>query len=485
MRYVRRFREIVSTLRFQIVLWCTAVVFVIVIIKNVAVREVEDYLVRHSYDEFLLASLEDVDLLIARTEKVGATHLADALNNKVQSNDYRSWFLQLFDANGRLVWGSSNAPTLQPPVFAKESNGPYDFAKHRVFERKLKKDSGEWYYLRCGFQQIVLQDDIALINRILLLASFSILIFAPIGAYFIALRATRPIAQIIATASHLQPSNLNERLPIRGTGDELDQLSTTINGMLDRLASFIDQNRDFVANAAHELRSPLTAIRSSVEVALNRGRTPEEYAAVLTDVMEEVSRLAGLVNRLLILAEADAGRLTGTDQRTRLDKIVLESADMFEAVAEANGVHLVVGEVAEAVVAGDETCLRQVVRNLLDNAIKYNRPDGEVLVRLQIDDLQKLATLTVKDSGIGIDPNVLPRVFERFYRADKARTREKERLGYGLGLSICQTIVRALRGEIAIETTSDEGTTFVVQLPLLLNPPAGTPAPAHIAASAG
>jgi signal transduction histidine kinase len=251
------------------------------------------------------------------------------------------------------------------------------------------------------------------------------------------------------------------------------------------LASFIDQNRDFVANAAHELRSPLTAIRSSVEVALNRGRTPEEYAAVLTDVMEEVSRLAGLVNRLLILAEADAGRLTGTDQRTRLDKIVLESADMFEAVAEANGVHLVVGEVAEAVVAGDETCLRQVVRNLLDNAIKYNRPDGEVLVRLQIDDLQKLATLTVKDSGIGIDPNVLPRVFERFYRADKARTREKERLGYGLGLSICQTIVRALRGEIAIETTSDEGTTFVVQLPLLLNPPAGTPAPAHIAASAG
>src|SRR5439155_6416071 len=138
--------------------------------------------------------------------------------------------------------------------------------------------------------QFALQEDIDLLNRNILLASISIMLAAPLGGYVIALRATRPISQIIATAAHLQPGNLEERLPIRGTGDEIDQLSQTINGMLDRLASYLHQNRDFVANAAHELRSPLAAIRTSVEVGLNKSRTPDEYAAILADVMEEISR---------------------------------------------------------------------------------------------------------------------------------------------------------------------------------------------------
>src|SRR5205807_749662 len=233
--------------------------------------------------------------------------------------------------------------------------------------KKLRKATGETYYIRCGFLQFALQEDIDLLNRNLLLASITLLLAAPLGGYVIALRATRPIAQIIATTAHLQPSNLKERLPIRGTGDEIDQLSQTINGMLDRLASYIDQNRDFVANAAHELRSPLAAIRSSVEVGLNKSRTPEEYAVILSDVMEEIGRLVGLVNRLLILAEGDAGRLAGKDQFAHLDKIVRESVDMFDAVAELKGVRLQLGELARALVPGDETYLRQVVRNLIDN----------------------------------------------------------------------------------------------------------------------
>ncbi|MBI1830693.1 MAG: HAMP domain-containing protein [Planctomycetes bacterium] len=466
----QRLKELFSTLRFRLVLWITLVVFVMVVVTNIAVREVEQRTLRSGYDQFLKDSLEEVNVLVADIASDQRQQMDAPLKKKVKDNAYRTWFLQLYDENKKVLWGSDNAPILDPPTFVSDVNGPYDEKKqstHRVYEKKLRKTNGEVYFIRCGFLQLALQEDIDLLNRNILLASISILLAAPLGGYVIALRATQPITQIIETTAHLQPSNLNERLPIRGTGDEIDQLSQTINGMLDRLASYIEQNRDFVANAAHELRSPLAAIRTSVEVGLNQSRTPEEYAAILTDVMEEITRLAGLVNRLLILAEGDAGRLAGGDQFTQLDKVVRQSIDMFDAVAESKGVRLTVGDLPPITVQGDEAHLRQVVRNLIDNAIKYNRNPGEVVVNLRVDPAARQVLLIVKDTGIGIDPEVLPRIFERFYRADKARSREKEHAGYGLGLSICQTVIQALHGEITVETIAGSGTTFTVRLPLI------------------
>jgi two-component system, OmpR family, heavy metal sensor histidine kinase CusS len=456
MPFAPRLREIFSTLRFRLVVWITLVVFIMVVATNIAVREMEQRALAHSYDQFLMDSLEDVHLSVLR---LGASHpkrLVAELNDKVRANKKRSWFSQIFDAKKQPIWSSDDAPSMAPPSFDGESNGPFDEekTKHRVYEKKLSNASGDDYYIRCGFLEIELTDDIDVLNRAILLASISILLAAPLGAYVIALRATRPITQIITTTAQLKPSNLNERLPMRGSGDEIDQL-----------ASYIEQNRDFVANAAHELRSPLAAVRSSVEVALNKSRTPEEYTAILADVMEEIGRLAGLVNRLLILAEGDAGRLAARSQLTHLDKIVRESVDMFEAVAEMQSVRLTIGELAPAMVPGDETHLRQVVRNLIDNAIKYNRKPGQVTVHLRVEPGKKEALLIVEDTGIGIDPDVVPRIFERFYRADKARTREMDRSGYGLGLSICQAIVQALHGEITVTSEVGKGTTFTVRLP--------------------
>lgn len=465
MPFAPRLREIFATLRFRLVVWITLIVFFMVVATNIGVREMEQRALSHSYDQFLLDSVDDVHASVLRVGMDHPNQLFEELGEKVKANKKRSWFLQLFDAKKRLIWSSDDAPSMAPPAFAGEANGPFLREEHRIYEKKLQGASGNDYYIRCGFLQVELTDDIDVLNRAILIASISILLAAPLGAYVIALRATRPITQIITTTAKLKPGNLEERLPIRGTGDEIDQLSQTINGMLDRLASYINQNRDFVANAAHELRSPLAAVRSSVEVALNKGRTPEEYTVILADVMEEIGRLAGLVNRLLILAEGDAGRLSGRAQFAHLDKIVRESVDMFEAVAEMRGVRLAIGALAPAVVPGDETYLRQVVRNLIDNAIKYNRNPGQVVVHLRVEPAKKEALLTVEDTGIGIDADVLPRIFERFYRADKARTREQERSGYGLGLSICQAIVQALHGDITVTSEAGKGTTFTVRLP--------------------
>lgn len=316
--------------------------------------------------------------------------------------------------------------------------------------------------IRLGSTLDSLIEDIDLLNWIMILAAASTLILAPAVGYLLAGRATRPLAKIIASTARLQPKKLDERLPIRGAGDELDQLSQTINGMLDRIAAHLRSTNDFIANAAHELRSPLAAIRSSVEVALDRLRTPDEYAALLVDVIDETTRLGSLVNRLLLLAEGDAGRLDVANQSVRLDRIVQESVEMFGAVAESLDVEVKITHLERALVPGDDFYLRQVVRNLLDNAIKFTAPQGRVHVSLKFDDERRQAVLVVRDTGIGIPPEELPRVFERFYRVDKSRQRSS---GTGLGLAICYAIINALGGSITVDSLLGKGSAFTVILP--------------------
>jgi signal transduction histidine kinase len=391
--------------------------------------------------------------------------LHDALTDVAQVHPLQAWFAEVYEANGQKIVASGQPPDL-PPLVA-ETTGPIDRPPYRLIVQRFEEDGYPPLVLRVGSYRQGLDDDIRMLDQARLARSVVILLLAPLGGYVLALRATRPIAWIIATAARLQPAHLDERLPVRGTGDELDQLSQTINGMLDRIAGYLERNRTFVANAAHELRSPLAAIRSSVEVALNRPRSPEEYSTILGEVMEECEYLVNLINRLLILAEGDAGRLGAGRQSTRLDKIVRESLDMFEAVAESQGVHVRCAELYPVLVPGDEFHLRQVVRNLLDNAIKFTRADGQVTVTLRPELGAQRALLTVADEGAGIAPHDLPHIFERFYRGDKSRQRQAGGGGSGLGLSICQSIVEALGGQISVASVPGQGSAFTVTLPAL------------------
>jgi heavy metal sensor kinase len=333
-----------------------------------------------------------------------------------------------------------------------------------------------WFRIGGSKEDVLLS--VAKLDRVMFFAGLGIVVITPLCAYILAGRATRPLAKINATTARLKPENLHERLHLRGTGDELDQLSETFNGMLDRIASYIDRHRDFIADAAHELRSPLTAIRSSVEVALNRTHSTDEYQTLLFDVLEECSGLAILVNRLLFLAEGDAGRLSSRDQVASMEKLVRESADMFQAVAESRGVDLVVEGLEPGMVRGDELHIRQVVRNLIDNAVKFTKGPGRVTVGVRADSARKQVRLTVNDTGRGIPAEDLPRIFDRFYRADKSRSRHEDEGGFGLGLSICHAVVKSLDGDIKVESVVGRGTTFTVVLPMI-----GEPVGAALAAS--
>lgn len=467
-----RLKDLFSTLRFRLLVWVTLVVFAMVVLTTVTVRAVAHRALLFDFAQLLDLEADEVARDVQRYYPENQPQLIQALQSQVEVLSrrewFREWFISLYTPDGERVWSSRDVPVhMAPPTAANLRNEQEDVGRFRILERRVDTRNGTVLFVRCGCSRQPVEEDLQQSDRIMLWSGLVTMLLAPLGGYALAGRATRPIAKIIATAARLQPSKLDERLPIRGTGDELDQLSQTINGMLDRIASYIDRNREFVANAAHELRSPLAAIRSTVEVALNRTRSPEEYTTLLIEVMEECSRLAGLVNRLLLLAEGDAGRLGARDQSVRLDKVVRESVDMFEGVAEARGVSLQASPLPAVTVPGDEFHLRQVVRNLIDNAIKFTPTDGRVDVALDVDADGRRARLTVRDSGIGIGAEDLPRIFERFYRADKARTRESHVGGHGLGLSICQSIVAALDGEIRVESTPGRGSAFTVILPLV------------------
>ena len=231
----------------------------------------------------------------------------------------------------------------------------------------------------------------------------------------------------------------------------------------------VEHMRRFMADAAHELRTPITVVRSRAEVALQRARSPEEYVQSLRDIERETERLGGIVEDLLMLARADAGERPIERRRVFLDDLTLDAAESARIIADRKAVRLEVGDFEEAAVTGDATLLRQLVLILLDNAIKFTGAGG--VVRVGVRTVGSIATLTVADTGIGIPPEQLPHVFERFYRGDPSRTRESAdgagsgSDGVGLGLSIAQWIAEEHAGSIRIDSAPGQGARVTVQFP--------------------
>jgi heavy metal sensor kinase len=288
----------------------------------------------------------------------------------------------------------------------------------------------------------------------------ALLVIGGLG-YFLARKALAPVDQLHRLTEEITADRLDRRLPLAGATDELGRLAQTINAMIARLERSFAEVRRFTADASHELRTPLTAIRAEAEVALNDTLAPADYRQLLGSILEECERLTRLTDQLLALSREDAGK--GRPQRQPLDltPLVNSVVETLRPLAQAKGVRLHTAGDGVLRTQGDEGRLRQVFFNLLDNAIKYTPEGGRIDVELARRD--QAAVVTFRDTGIGIPPEHLPHVFDRFYRVDKARTRAEG--GTGLGLSIAQSIVQAHRGRIEMASTPGRGTTCTVTLP--------------------
>ena len=278
--------------------------------------------------------------------------------------------------------------------------------------------------------------------------------------WLLARGSLRPIAQITTTARRITGANLDERIPTTGSGDELDQLAATLNDMIARLRESMERMRQFSADAAHELRTPLAALRSQIEVTLEKERTPSEYRAVLAGLLEEVETLGDAVHAMLRLASSEAGIDPTRRASVALVPLLDEVMDFFEPVAEEHEVELRRTSCPEVSISGDPTWLHQLFANLLHNAIKYTPAGGRVTIEASLH-AGRIA-VRVRDTGVGIPKSEQERVFARFHRTGA----RQEVPGSGLGLPIAREIARAHGGSIELESTPGTGSTFTVWLPL-------------------
>jgi signal transduction histidine kinase len=460
-------KTLLRSLRFRLSAWNTTAVLLIVIVTLVGVREALRYTLIIENDHLLLDDTLEVSLAIAGFYP-DLGEIYNEMERKARGHVDRGLFVQLLDTHGRVMRTSGSPPELDGvPAPTADHPSLLSVGGYRVAQRLLANDGLPAYTVRVGASLATVDNDVATLTRLMVAAGIVILFVAPVSGYWLAGRATRPLARIITTAARLRPSHMEERLPIRATGDELDQLSLTINRFLDLLGDYLERNREFVANAAHELRSPLAAVQSSVEVTLNTDRTIEEYQDLLCEIADQCGQLRVLVNQLLLLAETDAVRFPVEKRPVRFDQLLEKSIDMFRGAAEERGINLISDLRGQVTVQGDGDRLRQVVNNLIDNSLKFTLRGGQVLISLRHDLAQHQLVLQIADTGLGISAADLPHVFERFYRGDKSRQRENLTHGNGLGLSICQSIVTAHGGIIRADSAPGHGATFTVHLPVL------------------
>ncbi|WP_254508591.1 sensor histidine kinase [Anatilimnocola floriformis] len=464
--------------------WNALAVIVTGLAILITVRQGVGYRLLYDLDHVLAEDLDEISLNLREERGLDFERLHRELDRKARGHAYHQWFVLFIDRKGDAVWSSTGAPVLPRVITPGRETETLTTSGYRLAYRELAGARERAPIVCVGSSVKFIQRDMASIDRMVILVAAVIIVGSPLCGYILAGRATAPLANMMATTARLRPSEMDERLKVRGTGDELDQLAMTVNGLLDRLAEYLKQKHDFLANAAHELRTPLSAIRSSVEVALSGDRTVDEYNELLAEVIDECSSLETLVNQLLLLAETDADRQEVVGDPIPLHLVVGRAAEMFQGVAEFNGVRLKVEHLPEVVVPGNRHYLRQVLSNLLDNAIKFTASRyvhhagpisannghgtrGEIKISLQPDWEQRVVRLLIEDNGPGIPKEDLPLIFDRFYRVDRARVRGIATGGTGLGLSICQAIIHAHRGTIEVMSKVDEGTTFVITLPLV------------------
>jgi heavy metal sensor kinase len=437
------------------------------------------------------------ELLVERSRN--AT-LGTAVRTTVAEVRFQELDIVVRDADGELVGMSAprsgTRPAGEPPIDAisavseagaaaavspdttvraltlRTSTGPY-----RVVVRPLSIDAST-YSLAGVYPLAEVHETLAAIRRLFLIAIPLLILAAGTGGSFLARRSFRPVTRMAERAAEIGASTLHERLPVV-TRDELGTLGAVLNDLLDRLERSFEQQRRFMADASHELRTPTAIVRTESEVTLSRQRRTEaEYRASMNIVQDAARRLTRIVDDIFLLARADAGHLVMNTGPLYLDELVRDTVQGVRPIADSHGVRIEIIETAESPLVGDTDLLGRLVLNLLDNAIKYS-PDGSAIdVALEARD--DAYELSVVDHGVGIPAEAAEQIFQRFYRVDTARSRHDRTLtsGAGLGLSICRRIAEMHDGTVTLAGSRPGRTEFRVRLPAAHVPGPVTTAPA-------
>jgi len=389
--------------------------------------------------------------------------------NDFYSHEHAGDYLQVYAGNGQWLYRSAFSqdhaiPAPDPATLKKGFNRDqiYDGMPLR-FTTQPVTVHGREYTLQTAF----LIDDVVgtldAFRRYLLMFAPIVFLSAAAGGYWLSRKALAPVDAIVRSAREITGTNLRARLQTPHTGDELQRLSDTLNEMLARIEQSFERITQFTGDASHELRTPISLVRTEAELALRKSREPDEYREALQHILAETERATVLIENLLSLARTDAGREALSMNALDLPPLLHSVADRWTAIAHLRNVNFqTIIECNGLIVLADKTALIRVVNILLENAFKFTEPNG--VVELRLAQKNEDAIISVRDTGIGIPKEEQSKIFERFYQVDKSRTQPSS--GSGLGLSIAEWIVKQHRGKITVESGPGPGTTFYVNLPL-------------------
>lgn len=451
-------------IRVKLTVWYSAVLAVTFALFGAVAFVAMQKSIETTVDESLRDRAASIQELMERVPSEGPDRLADELREHAELQEEGD-LTQVADPDGRWIYRSRLMTRYDVP--AKEVATPfiYNIQVQSLPLRILATQprlSGQTYHVQVAAPIDDYQDALARFKWVLLLLSPLLLLLASAGGYWISRRALTPVDEIARMARTISSKNLSSRLAVPQSRDELQRLSETLNGMLERLDAAFKRITQFTADASHELRTPVALMRTAAEVSLRRPRPEAEYREALTQILKELETTSALIEKLMSLARADSGvealQLAPIDLTQNFREACRQGRTLAEAKQISFQEQIASGPIT---VEGEAHALQRLFLILIDNAVKYTPTGGGVTASLTT--VNGFGIAEIRDTGIGIGEADLPHIFERFYRADKARSRELG--GAGLGLSIGRWIAEAHGGSIEVESLVGQGSVFRVRLP--------------------
>lgn len=448
-----------KSIKFRLTVWYLVAIAVLLIVFGAVAYYLLSKNLYRNLDESLRARVVEIQ---------GSLKI---VNNVMQFEEKFNDLVMIYDADGALkqrlgpnVRFSHIEDMVQQALFGKgsfQSASTTEGHEVRLYAAPFNVDSRTRIAIVVGRVPSDVRDMLDIFRVVIVNSALVVVLLAGIGGMFLAGRTLKPVERIAATARAIGESDLSRRIDIQ-TEDELGHLAATLNGMIARLEEAFQKQRQFVADASHELRTPLAIIQAESSLALDRKRSQGEYRKSLELVNQEVAYMSDIVGKLLLLARSDAGFEPVVPQDVNITDLFSELAQDVGALAQEKGLQFSLGPAESFVVRGDRLKLRQLLLNVLDNAVRYTPSGGSVTG--SITRRNGSAVVSVADTGVGIPAEHLPFIFDRFYRVDKVRSGGEG--GTGLGLSIALTIAKMHGGTIEVESQPGKGTTFSVVLPL-------------------
>jgi heavy metal sensor kinase len=467
------------SLSFRLVTWYAGLLTLVFVLLGVlTIIFLRHYLEANLLDNQARRARQIADTIVAAANHTGEGAVAREIED-LYSPEENDRFIRVIAADGRLIY-ASRAPkdgSFDPGQVPLPSlTGTGDLQRRQatpsgallIAAGDYLSPEGLRYIVEVGISSARTDETVKQVLLILGIGLPIAVSVAVAGGFVLVRRALKPVDRLSQKAAEITQHNLSERLPVMRTGDELERLSLSLNLMIRRLQDAINSSKQFVADASHELRTPLAVLRGELEALAQDAQLRMQTRETLGSMLEEVDRLADIVEGLLALSRLDTGEAKAEWVRFDLAELAVTTADQMGLLAEDKHICVVCESSGPVMIQGDRARLKQVVVNLLDNAIKYTPAGGRVTLKITREN--DYALLDVADDGIGIPAEALPHVFKRFFRVDGSRSRDQG--GAGLGLSIVKSICDAHGARVEVSSTPGHGSHFRVRQPLAVEPAA-------------